>query len=287
MTTATVVRGSDSHRRVRRPRPGSYSGLVLLALFAVLPLSAFLFNALKSDSELGSNPLGPPLHPRLDNFADAWVQGDLGTGLRNSAIIVAGTVLGVWFCAGLAAYALARLDVPGQSWFTSYFFVVIALPVQLFLVPLFFLWTRLNLYDTLLGLTVIYIALNTPFATLLLRSFLIAIPRELDEAARLDGAGEWRIATRIVMPLSWPGLLTIGLITGLAAYNELLFAVTFMSTPENLPISTAFLQFQQGFSQQWGLVNAAGLIMVFPVLLLFLAMQRRFVAGLTSSGLKG
>ena len=265
----------------------SYGGLVLLALFAGLPLIVFAFNAFKSDVELGTNPLGPPTSPTASNFSEAWSRGQLSTGLENSAVLVVGTVLGVWFCAGLAAYSLARINPPGSRVVVGYLLIVITLPVQMFLIPLFFLWTRLNLYDTLPGLILIYIALNTPFATILLRTFLASIPHEIDEAARIDGASEWQTATRVVLPLAWPGFMTVGLVTGLAVYNELLFAVIFISTPDKLPISTAFLQFQQGHSRLWGITDAAGIIMVLPVIVFFLTMQRRFVLGLTSSGVKG
>jgi raffinose/stachyose/melibiose transport system permease protein len=238
----------------------SYGGLVLLALFAGLPLIVFAFNAFKSDVELGTNPLGPPTSPTASNFSEAWSRGQLSTGLENSAVLVAGTVLGVWFCAGLAAYSLARINPPGSRVIVGYLLIVITLPVQMFLVPLFFLWTRLN---------------------------LASIPHEIDEAARIDGASEWQTATRVVFPLAWPGFMTVGLVTGLAVYNELLFAVIFISTPDKLPISTAFLQFQQGHSRLWGITDAAGIIMVLPVIVFFLTMQRRFVLGLTASGVKG
>jgi raffinose/stachyose/melibiose transport system permease protein len=299
VTVTTKSRPPSRTRKPRQPRksaesrgglgrtPLSYTGLIALALFAAVPLIVFVFNSQKSDLELGTNPLGPPRSLSLRNFIDAWNYGDLGTGLRNSLIIVTATVLGVWICAGFAAYSLARLNPFGAKAITNYLLVIIALPVQLFLVPLFFLWTRLHLYDTLPGLFLIYIALNTPFATLLLRTFLIGVPKELDEAARIDGANEWQVATRVILPLSWPGFLTVGLVTGLAAYNELLFATTFISTPSRLPMSTSFLQFQQGQSHLFGLIDAAGLIMVAPAIVFFLVLQRRFINGLTSSGVKG
>lgn len=296
MTRSTVSNARRSRRSsaVSSDRPGglgrtpvSYVVLTLLGLFALLPLLVLIFNSFKSDAELGANPLGFPRSIRLDNFSLAWTQGALGQGLINSALIVTGTVVGVWVCAGLASYALARLDVPFKRGFSNYFLIVISLPVQLFLVPLFFLWTNLGLYDTIPGLIIIYIALNTPFATLLLRTFLVGIPKEIDEAARIDGANEWQVATQIILPLAQPGFLTVGLVTGLAAYNELLFAVTFISTPSLLPISTAFLQFQQGQTHLWGVTNAAGLIMVIPVVVFFLFLQRRFISGLASSGVKG
>lgn len=302
MTHTSTIRAAETRNGRRRSsrneelesRPGGlkrtpYSMvlLILLALFAALPLLVLIFNAFKSDAELGTNPLGFPRSWDLSNFVTAWTLGRLGQGLLNSAIIVAGTVIGVWICAGMASYALARLKIPFKRGITFYFLMVISLPVQMFLVPLFFLWTNLGLYDTLPGLILIHIALNTPFATLLLETFLVGIPKELDEAARLDGANEWQVATKVMLPLAQPGFLTAGLVTGLAVYGELFFAVTFLSTPEQLPISAAFLQFQQGMSKLYGVTDAAGLIMVIPVILLFLLMQRKFINGLASSGVKG
>lgn len=267
--------------------PVSYTVLSLLAAFSAIPLLVLVFNALKSDAEIGRDPLGVPSSLDLGNFSRAWTQGQLGQGLLNSCYLVVGTIIGVWVCAGMAAYSLARLNPPFKRGIANYLLVVISLPVQLFLVPLFFLWTRLGLYDSIPGLILIYIALHTPFATLLLRTFLVGIPKEIDEAARIDGANEWQVATRIVLPLARPGFLTVGLITGISAYNELLFAVTFISTPSHLPISTAFLYFQQGQTHLWAVTNAAGLIMVMPVVVLFLSSQHRFIAGLASSSVKG
>jgi raffinose/stachyose/melibiose transport system permease protein len=267
--------------------PVSYTVLTLLALFAVLPLLVLLFNSFKSDAEIGRNPLGFPTSFDLSNFSLAWTQGSLGQGLINSFFLVTGTIIGVWICAGMAAYALARLNVPFKRGISNYFLIIISLPTQLFLVPLFFLWTNLGLYDTIPGLILIYIAIHTPFATLLLRTFLVGIPREIDEAARIDGASEWQVATRIILPLAQPGFLTVGLVTGLSAYNELLLAVIFISTPSNLPISTAFLAFTQAQTHLWGATNAASLVMILPVVILFLAMQRRFISGLAASGVKG
>lgn len=276
------------------PRPGgsgrtpiAYVVLTLLALLAAIPIVVMFFNALKSSAELGTNPMGPPLNPQWGNFAEAWARGGIGQGLLNTAIIVFFTVIGTWVCAGLAAYALARLDLPFKGGFETYLFVIISLPVQSFIVPLFFLWVKLGLVNTLQGLIVIYIALNTPFAVLLLRTFLINIPKELDEAARLDGANELQVASRVILPLTWPGLLTVGLVVGLAAYGELQFAVTFILDPALLPISTTFLNFSQGQTQLFNLINAASVIIVVPLIILFLFMQRQFVAGLASSGTKG
>ncbi len=264
-----------------------YALLAALAIFALGPLVVLAFNSLKTNAEVGSNPLGPPLSPVFENFPTAWTQGGFSSTMVNSAILTFGTVVGVCVISGMAAYAMSRLDLPGTDAVLLYLFVASALPLQLFLVPLFFLWTSLQLYDTLFGLIIIYWAIFSPLATLLLRSYLVSLPRDFEDAARIDGASEFQILTRIVMPLAWPGFLTIALVSGLGAWNEFFFAITFVQDDSLRPVTTSFLAFQGQFSRDWGLTSAAGLIVILPVIALFLFLQRRFIDGLTSVGLKG
>lgn len=283
MSTATGGRRSR-----REPSKGPYYVvLVLLAIFAIGPLVVLLFNSLKTNAEIGRNPLGPPLSPVFQNFPTAWVQGGFATTMVNSAILTFGTVVGVCVISGTAAYAMARLDLPGTDVVLLYLFVASALPFQLFLVPLFFLWSSLQLTNTLIGLIIIYWAVFSPFATLLLRSYLVALPRGFEDAARVDGATELQILLRVILPLSWPGFLTIALVSGLGAWNEFFFAVTFIQDDALKPVTTSFLAFQSNFSRDWGLTSAAGIIIILPVVALFLILQRRFINGLTAGGLKG
>jgi raffinose/stachyose/melibiose transport system permease protein len=260
--------------------------LTVLAAFALGPLVVLVSTSLKSQSEQGTNPLGPPLHPDFGNFSAAWTQGNLATTMRNSAMIATGTVIGVCVVAGLAAYALARLDVKGGSVVLGYLLFGTALPAQLFLVPLFVLWSNLGLYDTRIGLVIIYWAIFSPFATLLMRSYLVSLPADYEDAARTDGANELQIMARVMLPLAWPGLLTVALVAGLAAWNEFFFAVTFIQSEDKLPVVNSFLAFVQNFTRFWGPTCAAAMIIVLPVLVLFVALQRQFVQGL-SGGLKG
>jgi raffinose/stachyose/melibiose transport system permease protein len=215
------------------------------------------------------------------------VQGGFATTMVNSAILTFGTVVGVCIISGLAAYAMARLDLPGTDVVLLYLFVASALPFQLFLVPLFFLWSNLQLTNTLVGLIIIYWAIFSPFATLLLRSYLVALPRGFEDAARVDGATELQILLRVILPLSWPGFLTIALVSGLGAWNEFFFALTFIQDDALKPVTTSFDAFQSNFSRDWGLTSAAGIIIILPVVALFLVLQRRFINGLTAGGLKG
>lgn len=294
MTAASTVGHADvrdrATERARRRRGERhfphYLVLVILALFAIGPLIALLFNAFKNNAAIGSNPLSPPTSLSFSNFAEAWTRGDFGTTMRNSLIICAGSVAGTCVISGLAAYALSQLRVPGANGVVAYLFLGSALPVQLFVVPLFFLWTEVHLTDNLLGLIIIYWAVDAPFATLLLRSFLVKIPKGFVEAARLDGASDAQIVRRVIIPLAWPGFLTVALIVGLWAWNEFFWAITFIHDPSKRPVSTSFLAFQDQYSTDWGLTSAAALFMLVPTVILFLSLQRRFVAGLTSGGLK-
>ena len=300
-TTGALVADTDtpgtgrvgSVRRPARSGPNKRTGIVapvlltLLAIFALGPIVLFFFSALKTQSELAANPLGFPTTWQWGNFLTAWQQANMGAGITNSAVIVGGTVVSVCFIAGCAAYALARLNIRGWSTFITYLLVTSALPTQMFLVPLFYMWSNLGLYDTHVGLILIYCALFSPFATLLLRSFLLTLPKEFEEAARMDGAGEMKVLFRIVLPNALPGLLTVALVTGLSAYNEFLFAVTFIQNTDLLPVSTTLFTFQQGYTQDYTLISAAGIIMIAPMLILFLVLQRRFIDGLSSSGLGG
>ena len=233
------------------------------------------FNSLKTTPELVVNPLGFPRSFRPLNFADAWRQGGFQTAAMNSVFLVVTTVALELLLAGLAAYSLARLNPPGHNAFMLYLLVGSILPIWLFLVPLFYLWSQLGLRNTLYGLT------------FLLRAFMVQIPRDCEDAARVDGTNEIGVFTRVVLPLTWPGFLTVGLVVGLGVWNEFQTALIFTSDPDLFPVALSYYKFPSRFGRDWTLTSAAAVMMIAPVLLLFLALQRRFIAGLSQGGLKG
>jgi raffinose/stachyose/melibiose transport system permease protein len=222
-----------------------------------------------------------------DNFSRAWDVGGFSQTTQNSAILVGLTLVGVLLLGGMAAYSLAKLDLPGGSGVMLYLLVGSSIPLQLFLVPLFFLWKNLGLTNSLPGLALIYIAVNSPLAIFLLRSYMVQLPRDFEDAARVDGAGELQIFFGIVVPLSWPGFLTVGLVVALGVWNEFLLATVFLTDASKFTVVTSYYKFQSSFSRDWSLTSAAAVMMIFPVILIFLLLQRRFVEGLTSGGVKG
>lgn len=283
--------GTDPMSNLRR-RTGlgsipNYVVLTLLAVFALAPLVILSFNSVKSPAEIGRNPLGFPGEFIWRNYTEAWQVGNFSTTMQNSGILVALTVAGVLVLGGMAAYSLAKLNLPGSNLVTLYLLVGSSLPIQLFLVPLFFLWKNLGLVNSLPGLAIIYIAINAPLAIFLLRSYMLQLPSDFEDAARVDGASEWKIFSQIIVPLSWPGFLTVGLVVSLAVWNEFLLATVFLTNQDKFTVVTSYYNFTSRFSRDWGLTSAAAMMMIVPIIVIFLSLQRRFVDGLTQGGIKG
>ena len=153
---------------------------------------------------------------------------------------------------GLAAYSLSRLNVKGGTLLIAYLFMGITIPPQLYVIPLFSLWVRFDLIDSRIGLIIIYWAIFSPFATLLLRSYMLSLPRELEDASRVDGANELQTLLRIVLPLALPGLLVVALVSFLMSWNEFFFAITFIQSDELKPVTISFLAFQGRFDTTGG-----------------------------------
>ena len=260
--------------------------LTLMAAFALIPVIVLFMNAFKTSPEIAANPFALPSEFRYENFTEAFESGNYATTMKNSAILTTGSVIGTLIVAGLAGFALAHLNLKGANVIAFYFLVGTAVPPQMYMVPLFYMWRRFGLLESHLGLIIIYCATSAPFATYLIRSYMIAIPKEFIEAARIDGASNVQTLRHVILPLSWAGFLTTGLVVGLGVWNEFLFAVTFLHHPDLKPVSTSLFAFQSRFSTDWGLTNAAAVMMLLPVLILFLILQRRFVEGLTQGGLK-
>ncbi|MCL4862173.1 MAG: carbohydrate ABC transporter permease, partial [Caldilineaceae bacterium] len=136
------------------------------------------------------------------------------------------------------------------------------------------------------GLIIIYVAVNSPFAIFLLRSYMVDFPRDFEDAARVDGANEWQVFTRVVMPLMWPGFLTVGLVVALSVWGEFQIALVFIQDDSLLPVTTSYYNFTRRFGRDWALTSAGAVMMIAPVIVIFLALQRRFIEGLTQGGMK-
>jgi raffinose/stachyose/melibiose transport system permease protein len=207
--------------------------------------------------------------------------------MLNSSILVVCTVFCVLTLGGLAAYALARIEPKGSGAVMFYLLVVSALPIWLYMVPLFFLWRTVGLLNSFLGLIIIYTATNSPFAIFLLRSYLLKVPKEIEESATIDGASRMQVMMRIILPITWTGFLTVGLVVAVGVWGEFQIALTMIQDENKMPITTSFFSFADKFGSDWTLTSAVGIMAIVPILALFLIFQRQFTEGLTQGSVKG
>jgi raffinose/stachyose/melibiose transport system permease protein len=187
----------------------------------------------------------------------------------------------------LTAYVLARRKIKTWKILTFYLLASTTAPIQLFLFPLYFGFARFGLINNPIAVAFIYTAVYSPFAIMLLRTYFLAVPKELEEAALIDGATHWQVFTRVFLPIVSPGILTVALIIGLYSWNEFLIATTFLQGQEQLTAVVSFFLLSGQYSSDWGVIMAAALIIVLPIVILFVLLQRRFIDGMAGGSVKG
>lgn len=264
-----------------------YLILILLAIYAFVPLIVLGINSFKSNEEVASNPFGLPKTVMWSNYIKAWEIGNFGVTIRNSIFLVSISVIGILIISFLAAYGLARYSPRGKGFFIAYLLIGSAIPAQMYILPLYIALSRAEILDNLFTLAVVNMAKQAPFGAFLIRAFILQISNEFEDAARVDGATEYQVITRVLVPICWPAILTVALVAGLRIWNEFFFAVTFIQSENIKPISTSIFAFQQKYYTDWGLVNAGSIITIVPIIVIFLLLQRQFIEGLTQGGLKG
>jgi raffinose/stachyose/melibiose transport system permease protein len=261
--------------------------LAIAAAIALFPLSLMVISALKRSTEIVANPLALPSTLQWINFVRAWTDAQLGRSLLNSAETTGFAVVMICATCSMAAYALARRTGPGLRWVSAYLLGTTTLPIQLYLFPLYFGFAHLGLIDNVFALSFVYTAVFSPFAIFLLRTYYLAIPRELEEAAIIDGANRWQIFTKVLLPLVSPGILTVAIISGLNIWNEFLISSTFLQSHDQQTAVVRFYTLGGQYSSDWGEIMAAAILIVAPAVGFFLLMQRRFIQGMAAGSVKG
>jgi multiple sugar transport system permease protein len=258
------------------------------AIVMVLPFVYMVSTSLKPDRlTLEIPPRFLPEHPTTVNYVGAWTSNDFSRYFLNSLMVAIATTVVTIVLSSMMAYAFARFSFPGRSILFGLLLLGLMVPTIMLLIPQFVLAKRLELLDSLWGLVVFYAGANLALSTFLLRSFFRDIPRELEEAMVVDGAGAWKRYTRLVLPLSRPALATVGIFTFLASWDEFTWALTSISDPDKRTLPLAIALFQGQHATSWGLVFAASVIAVLPVIVIYVAFQRQFVSGLTAGAVKG
>ena len=262
--------------------------IILISVFALFPFYYAVITSFKSGSQIFQVDY-LPVSFDWTNYINVMTQGSFARNLLNSVFISATTVILSLLMAVTAAYALARVRFRGRGLLLLTILSVSMFPQIAVLAGLFEMVRGIGIYNTPFALILSYMIFTLPFTVWVLTTFMRDLPVELEEAAIVDGAKPWQIIFKVFMPLMWPALVTTGLLAFIAAWNEFLFALTFISNDaqRTVPVAIALLS---GASEQeipWGPIMAASVIVTVPLIVLVLIFQRKIVAGLTAGAVKG
>jgi alpha-glucoside transport system permease protein len=262
--------------------------LIVVGVFWLVPTLGLFFTSLLAPQEFTEqgwwNIISKPSLATLDNYDQVFNTEAITGALWTTVLVsVGGTVLPI-FVASMAGYAFAWLEFPGRDWLFIGVIAMLVVPIQMALIPIFRLYNNLNLYDTVLGLILFHTAFGLPFAIFLLRNFFIGIPKDLMEAARIDGASEIRIFLRLILPLGLPAIASLAIFQFLWTWNDLLVALTFGQ--DTKPITVAIFTQLRQFGSNIELIAPAAFVSLALPLAVFFAFQRYFVQGLLAGSVK-
>ena len=262
----------------------SWTILVILAVYALLPIYLLFLNSFKTRGEIFSNPFEFPKNFSFSNYIKVWRSIDLIHGLLNSSMLAILSTIFTLFLGGMAAYVLSKRS-RGSSYAMTFLLFCNTLPLFIMLIPLF-VWFRHLKLDNLLGVIIVTTGLSLPFSIMLLRSFLVTIPRELEEAALIDGANRWQIFWKVILPVARSGFITVGLLNFIGGWNSFTIPLTFLADPNQQTAIIKIYTLSGQYTAPWGKIFAAIVITISPLIVVFLSLQRYFVKGLIGGALK-
>ncbi len=263
-----------------------YIFLILIALLMLVPFAWMLSASLKLNKDVFAFPIEwIPSNPRWKNYIDIWTKIPLLTFIKNSAKLTVIVTLLQLFTSSFAAYAFAKMQFKGKNALFLGYIGTIAVPWQAYMVPQFMMMRSWNLNNT--HLAIICLQAFSAFGVFLMKQFYEGVPSELCESARIDGLSEYGIWARIMLPLSKPALSTLTIITAVNTWNDFLGPLIYLTKNELKTIQIGLRMFISQYSAEYGLIMAASVITLIPVLIVFLCLQKYFVQGVASTGLKG
>ena len=264
-----------------------YGILIALSVIVLVPAAWMLSTALKPQSQIFAFPPVYIPHPLLwSNFVDALTAEPFDLYARNTFLLVIVNVIGQLLSCTLIAYGFARLRFPGRNVLFMVMLATLLIPPQVTMIPLFILFRTLGWVDTYLPLTVPAFFGN-PFYVFLLRQYMLTLPYELDEAARMDGCNTWQILYKILVPLCWPPLTIVVVFTFTDVYNDFLEPLIYLSDPSKFTLAIGLANFVGRYSSNWNYLMAASLVFLVPLLITYYFAQRHLIGGIASFGLKG
>jgi arabinogalactan oligomer/maltooligosaccharide transport system permease protein len=289
MTTPAPVLTPPKPRR-ERSIPASillHTTLVMATFIALFPVAWVALSSLKPRFAIQQSTIELFHDPSLDNYRAVLFDTNFPTWFVNSVIVAAFTMLIGISMSATAGYALSRFNFPGKRRLMWVFLVTQMFPVAILIVPIYTIMANLGLIDTLASLVIAYCTVAVPFCTWMMRGYFDTIPRELDEAAALDGLGPFATFWRVVLPLARPGLAVTAFYTFLTAWGEVAYAIAFIQTEDKLTLGAGVQQFVPQFNPRWELLTPSAVMITIPAAFVFFIAQRHLVGGLTAGGTKG
>jgi raffinose/stachyose/melibiose transport system permease protein len=265
----------------------SYLVMAVVVIITIYPVLWMVFGSLKSDAEFYSNIWGFPRHPVWENYLLAWSQGNIGIKFINSLIVTIGTLAVVLPFASMAAYAFAKLKFPGSTLLFYLFLLSLMIPQGVTAIPIFSVIIKLGLQNTRLSLVLVFSAQALGFGIFLLRAFFITLPREIEEAALLDGCTPIGAFFRVILPLAKPGLATLVVFTGMAAWNEYFMSSILVRSTDLMTLPLGLVSFVGQHITYYPQLFAMLSTITIPVVFLYVLGQKQFISGLTAGALKG
>lgn len=261
--------------------------LTLLMIASIGPFIWMILNSFKTNDEIYTNPIGLPETFNFDNFVEAWILADFNTVFVNSFVYTATTVTLVLVLSSFAAFALARMTFKGRFAFLFLFVGAQVVSREVVLVPMFSLFRGWGVLDTLTSIILANAVFAIPLSVFLLWGFFRDIPTEIEESTKIDGASSLTFFFKMLIPLSKPVLATVTIFQSLSTWNDYLFALTFLRSPEVLTIPLSLQVFFVEYGTQWSKLFSALTLAVLPVIILYLFLQKYFISGLTAGAVKG
>lgn len=292
MTTPTTAKPMAARKEGQIKRGATalnlpvYALLLVYVIVIVYPLFWMLISSFKSNSEIYSNPFGLPSRWMVQNYAQAWDRGISAYFLNSTIVTVISTTL-VVVIAAAAAYGMVQMSTRAANVVLVVAMGGLVLAPQVALIPLYRLLDMMNLLNTHWALIFPYVAFRIPMAILLIRSVFIGIPRELVDAATIDGCGSLRVLRNVYFPLSKAVLVTVSVLTAYFAWNEFLFAIVYVDSDAVRTIPAGLMAFRDALQTEWGVLLAGMVIAALPIIVTFVFLQRYFVAGVAAGGVKG
>jgi raffinose/stachyose/melibiose transport system permease protein len=260
--------------------------LIVNALIMLYPLVVMVLSAFKTNAEIFTSPFGLPHHPTFDNLQKVWDETNFIRYMLNSLGVTATSLALILIFGTMAAYAIARYEFRMGSIMLMFFISGMTVPLKLAIIPLFLQLNALHLVDSYAGLVLVYVAMGLPSAVFIMTGFLRTLPKELEESARIDGASEWLIMMRIMLPLARPAMVIVAIQNAVPIWNDFFFPLILITSDDLKTLPQGLTVFIGEFTTNWGVMFTGLALAALPITLLYILLSKQFIAGITQGAVK-